>query len=264
MISPFWRKHAPTIDPARFRASPAFLCSEGFDHRAYYDGLLAQRGTRIILAALPDEDGAFGAEMVEHRGRVISRDLLDSATDLWFLSSAGLLEGTSYGTPRVLDVGIGYGRLAHRLKHVAPGACIVGVDEIDAARRACREYLEFRGILDVDVYETIEHVPSFMPTGAPPFDFAINCHAWSECTMGTVARQLGWLADHGVPRIMIVPHANPHRSPHLGLGVWSDEHGGGGGPSFAPILAALGYRLTARATDPAGVDRLLFTHVEFR
>lgn len=64
------------------------------------------------------EDGALGAHTVEVAGRTVSRDLLDSICEIYFLERpvAPLL----HRNMRVLDIGAGYGRLAHRMTEALP------------------------------------------------------------------------------------------------------------------------------------------------
>ena len=74
-----------------------------------------QERDRFGFLCAMHEDGAFGAETVEDptSGRLLSRDLLDSANELCFLEEQLRLSRWPAGT-RVLDVGAGYGRLVHR------------------------------------------------------------------------------------------------------------------------------------------------------
>ncbi len=78
------------------------------------------------------EDGAFGCWSFDVNGRVrYSRDLLDSVTQIYFLDRhLGVLERPSL---RVLDIGAGYGRLAHRMAQAVPNlvdyCCVDAVPE---------------------------------------------------------------------------------------------------------------------------------------
>ena len=65
-----------------------------------------------------NEDGAFGAHTFEVHGKVVSRDLLDSILEINFLERH---VGLSQRTVSILDIGAGYGRLAHRVVEAFPG-----------------------------------------------------------------------------------------------------------------------------------------------
>jgi len=264
MISPFWRRHVGTIDPERFRATPAYLCTDGYDHRKVFDWIFAHDNRRLFgaLKALGDEDGAFGAEIIRYRGCALSRDRLDTAIELWLLGE--WLGGEKIG--RVLDIGAGYGRLLSALHFVWRGVEALGIDPVRESREAARKYLAHPGTrasilspADLDTVEDILDAPA-------RFDLALNVHVWSECTLGEVLRWLGWLYDRRVPRIFVVPHTHPNRAPWENLGTWDEKDGGGGGAQYGAHLEAMGYELAhefAGAGCPDGVDRYLFTHPEF-
>ena len=62
------------------------------------------------------EDSFFGSFTVDYRGRKLSRDLLDSVCEISFVQR--MLNKCSVDGPiDVLDIGSGYGRLAHRLSN---------------------------------------------------------------------------------------------------------------------------------------------------
>ena len=79
-----------------------------------------------------EEDGAFGCWTFEYEGYgCYSRDLLESVNEMAFLDrSLGLSERTGF---RVLDIGAGYGRLAHRMTTALPGiadySCVDAIAE---------------------------------------------------------------------------------------------------------------------------------------
>ena len=89
------------------------------------------------------EDDLFGCQVTtlgEHR---MSRDLLDSLCEIAFLERmSGGLDGK-----RILDIGAGYGRLAHRLVCARPSiGRIPCADEIPESSFLCEFYLRFRGV----------------------------------------------------------------------------------------------------------------------
>ena len=67
---------------------------------------------RLGLLDKLSEDGCFGVHTYDINGRQISRDLLDSILELYFLEKHIGLSSAPNRT--ILDIGAGYGRLAHR------------------------------------------------------------------------------------------------------------------------------------------------------
>jgi 2-polyprenyl-3-methyl-5-hydroxy-6-metoxy-1,4-benzoquinol methylase len=65
-----------------------------------------------------EEDDDFGAEVFDFHGKVVSRDLLDSIIEINFLDRH--LGFSSRRAVNVLDIGAGYGRLAHRMATAFP------------------------------------------------------------------------------------------------------------------------------------------------
>lgn len=242
-ISPFWQRHAPTIDPERFRASPYFLDARGYDYGAALQAIVD--GPRAAWLGTMVEDGAFGAETISAGGFVddgdirVSRDLLDSILELSWLEQA-LGPDVPLWRSTVLDVGAGYGRFVHRLLEAFPLALAVCTDAVPAARQLCGEYLWRRNLATRSAVALPEALRSYAP-----FDLAVNIHSWSECAREAVEAWLDRLRDLEVPRIFIVPHNGT-------LGVWSDEFGGGCGPSYRDALEGRGYREIAHGIGPCG------------
>lgn len=248
MTSPFWQKHAETIDLDRFRASPQFLDCAGYDYGAVLADIQSSATSSKLLGAL-DEDGAFGCETVEIDGRIVSRDLLDSVTELAFLRD---MIGPAVERMTVLDIGAGYGRLAHRMRSAWPNTHYICTDFVFLSTLACEKYIQFRGLAKCEVWrpETLDLVPR-------PIDLAVNVHCWSECTADEVDHWITWLAARRVPLLYIVPH-NPT------LGVWDDAKGGGCGPSYRPLLERARYREFRRWRGPESRTHFLFELEETR
>jgi SAM-dependent methyltransferase len=231
--------HAATIDPNRFRAHNQYLEQAP----AYpYDALARFVETHWSwMIEMMNEDDAFGC--VTHRladGRVVSRDLLDSCCEIGFLHDIHAIEWRMPSTV-VLDIGAGYGRLAHRMLSVHPKtvANVVCTDAIEVSRKCCADYLTFR---KVEGSRWAVIVPELVPHMSR-VDLAVNIHSWSECSMAEVAGWLKVLAELNVPRLFIVPHEPT-------FGTYSHERGGGGGLSYLPEIARAGYRLAWKWEGP--------------
>jgi SAM-dependent methyltransferase len=191
---------------------------------------VAERDALGLLDRL-DEDGAFGCWTFEYPGRgPVSRDLLQSVNEISFLErELGLAARNGLS---VLDVGAGYGRLAHRMADALPNLedyCCV--DAVPQSTFLSEYYLRFRGCAPPARVVALDWVEELRP-GA--FDLAININSWSECTHAAVAWWVDQLVRLEVPRLLVVPN-----EPRELLALEAD----GSRPDFRPLLEAAGYRL---------------------
>jgi putative sugar O-methyltransferase len=219
--------HAATIDVGRFRGHDQYLEQRAdFPYRGVVDYLKVcgywERGHQVH-----HEDGAFQCVTAEVDGKVVSRDLLDSMCEIAFLERHMKLDRV-----RVLDIGAGYGRFAHRLLEAYPDAFVFCTDSIGISRLVCEKYLAYRKI------RRAMAIPPKAVTWMPPMDLAVNIHSWSECETDEVREWLKVLDVHKVPRLFIVPHDGGD------LMTW-------GGPSYKPELIAHGWELAEEWTGPA-------------
>lgn len=179
------------------------------------------------------EDGAFGAHSFALGGRAVSRDLLDSVAEIYFLHRHLGIAGKR--EMRVVDVGAGYGRLAHRmvsaLSNVTRYLC---TDAIPVSTFISEYYLRFRGIEDRARAVPVTEIESVL--GASPVDLAINIHSFSECRVPAVAWWLRVLRDHNVKHLMIVPNAMDHGGTRLLTSRRED---------LMPLLADFGFEILA-------------------
>lgn len=193
---------------------------------------VAERDERGLLERL-DEDGAFGCWTFDYPGHpTVSRDLLESVAELSFLERELGLSGRE--RVRVLDVGAGYGRLAHRMAgaydNLADYCC---VDAIPEATFLSEWYLRFRGVCPPARVVSLDRVAHDLGPG--DFDLAVNIHSFSECTYDAVAWWVDRLAALRVPSLLIVPNEGEDL-----LTLEADHER----RDFAPLLARAGYRRT--------------------
>ncbi len=112
------------IDLANFRADNAYLWqlrnvrARAGSRYLRYARYLHERDSQGLFDILT-EDGAFGAWTVRSRSLPpFSRDLLDSINELYFLDRTwALFDQPGFS---VVDIGAGYGRLAHRMAAAVP------------------------------------------------------------------------------------------------------------------------------------------------
>jgi hypothetical protein len=176
------------------------------------------------------EDGAFGCWTFSVPGQPLaSRDLLDSVNEISFLDRVwGVVERSAF---TVLDIGAGYGRLAHRLSAIAPGLtryyCTDGIAE---STFLCEYYLGFRGVENAEVVPADELGRLRTDT----IDLAVNIHSFSEMGLETVTAWFELLTRLRVPRLLIVPNDPDELLTYEADHTRSD---------FAPVIAAAGYEL---------------------
>lgn len=207
----------------------------GDERRKYYlfaryvEGLDARGLLRTLR-----EDGAFGCWTFEFESLpTISRDLLDSINELYFLHRhCGLLDRPGL---RVLDIGAGYGRLAHRMTAAADVARYYCADAVPESTFLCEFYLEHRGCQDRAVAVPLDQLEANLAGAA--IDLAVNIHSFSEMPFAAIEAWLRLVARREVPRLLIVPN------PAEGLVSYESD---GTRREFQSLLADLGYHLTVR------------------
>lgn len=171
--------------------------------RKYYLYLrdLAARDSRELLRKL-DEDGAFGCWTFDYAGwPKISRDLLDAINELYFLDRQ--LELFSHPEWTVLDIGAGYGRLAHRATRAVPGLSWLCTDAVPESTFLCEFYLQHRQCAGAEVIPLDELETRL---SSRRIDLAVNVHSFSEMSERAVTGWLDLLARYEVPRLFIVPN----------------------------------------------------------
>lgn len=189
---------------------------------------------RAGLLSRLKEDGAFGCFTFDHPVvGPVSRDLMDSVTELDFLHRhLGFLDRKDL---RVLDVGAGYGRMAHRTLAAMPDlASYTCVDAVPESTFLCEFYLRHRGLSKrVEVIPLDELEARFERR---TFDLAFNIHSFSECTYAAIEWWLQRLCTLGVLHLLIVPN-DPKR-------FLSTEHDRSN-RDYAPLLQSLGFHQVA-------------------
>ncbi len=182
-----------------------------------------------------EEDGLFGAVTFDIDGQVVSRDLLDSILELNFLHThLGVLDGR----PRtILDIGAGYGRLAHRLATVAPHVTYLCTDAVPTSTFLCEYYTGFRDLPNVEVIPLHELDTALE---GRQVDLALNVHSFSEMPYGAIEFWLGLVARLEIPDLFTVPNVENT------LISREDAHEANTGRDVEPLLAELGYEFTVR------------------
>src|SRR5512138_443853 len=126
-------------DPYVWQQSGPNMNEFGYVLATYYVRTIDTLG---LMDRLTDDDW-FGNFTLTIGGSIVSRDKLDSVLELHFLERH--LNLSAWPSPVILDVGAGYGRLAHRtceaLPHVSRYFC---VDAVAQSTFISEFYLKFR------------------------------------------------------------------------------------------------------------------------
>ena len=148
------------------------------------------------------EDGRFGAWTFEFGKRPsISRDLLDSVNEINYLDDQMGL--STIDGLRVLDIGAGYGRLAHRMSTALPNlAAYDCIDGVATSTFLCDYYVKYR-----ECPESVRVVP--LPeheTLGERYDVCVNVHSFSECSLEAIQWWLDRIAERDIGWLLIVPN----------------------------------------------------------
>ena len=217
----------------------AFLNPMAYALTMYY---VRARDT-LGLMDLLDEDEAYGACTFTIDGKVVSRDLLDSILEISFLERQ--LRVSRLPNLRVLDIGAGYGRLAHRMVTALPNVSRYWCTDAVALSTFLSEYyLKVRQVEDRAVVAPLDTIKRTLSTHL--VDLAVNIHSWSECTVAAINWWVSLLAAHQVRHVMIVPNAGAHGGERL---LTND------GQDMEAVLTRHGYRLVAK--EPKYLDPLV-------
>lgn len=210
------------------------------------------RDTRSLIEKL-GEDGLFGCWTYRFPGEPpCSRDLLDSVNELSFLDRH--LDLFARRRLRVLDIGAGYGRLAHRTAQALPDlADYCCVDAVAESTFLCEYYTRFRGVTPPVRVVPLPGVPQLSDG---EFDLVVNVHSFSECALASIDWWAAQLSRLHVPHLFLVPN-----EPSGFLSTEAD----GSRQDYRPAIEAAGYRLVADepAYDDPALRDLLDVHDRF-
>ena len=198
--------------------------------RMYLTLLDVESRDRLGLLKTLEEDGLFGAWTFSYGTRPpVSRDLLDSVNEINYLDARMKL--ASIDGLRVLDIGAGYGRLAHRMSSALPNlAAYDCIDGVATSTFLCDYYLAHR-----EVPGTVRVVRlDQWTTLADEYDVAVNVHSFSECSLETIRWWLERIAERNIEWLLIVPN-----TPDRLLSTELD----GSMLDFAPEVERAGYEL---------------------
>lgn len=239
-----WQNHQNNLPISDFRGDGAYLGTGALRDDMYLNMFnhVVSIDKKGYLDKLT-EDGAFGAQTYDflYKGQMktVSRDLLDSIMEFYFVENT-LNDAHS----RWLDIGAGYGRLAHRFNTLYPARHITCVDAVPVSTFLCEQYLKFRKCSNLVEVLPLSEIDTL---AAGEYRIASNIHSWSECSSAAINFWLGKLNEWDVKYLFLVPH-----DPRF---VCVEPDGKIG--NFEPLLAANGYKLKhSQPKYPRGVNGL--------
>jgi len=191
---------------------------------------------RMGLFSRLSEDELFGIYAFPfNNDGLVSRDLLDSIAEIYFLEDN--LQLSAGNRLRILDIGAGYGRFAHRMTTAFPETVdVFCVDAVAESTFLSQFYLQFRGVSDRAHVIPLDEINTQLD--GQPIDLATNIHSFSECTLSSVCGWLDLLRDHEVRYLMIVPNAEDNGGQRL-ITLEADHRR----IDYRPEIERRGYRL---------------------
>jgi len=228
-----WETWPDRVDLQNFRRDGDYLGqlenTDAAKYRKTFDYVAAADRCDYLIRFREDE--LFGVVSFEIGGRPITRDLLDSVLEISFLRRVlGLMRSDEV---KVLDVGAGYGRFAHRFTAAFPSSYVYCVDAVPQSTFLCEFYTQFREFSKRARAVSLGRLDE-IPAG---IDLAVNIHSWSECTLESINFWLDRIVALGTRYLFVVPHTAE------GLSMERDRSG----ICFWPTIEAHGFDLVTTA-----------------
>jgi hypothetical protein len=181
------------------------------------------------------EDNLFGAFAMELGSEVITRDRLDSVSQISFLRKEMNL---GHKSNVVLDIGSGYGRFAHRMAQCFPDSSVICTDAIPESLFLCEFYLKFRGINSNNAM--IIELPRLEETLATmSVDLAVAINSLSECSGAAITWWITLIRKYKIPYLLFIPHATANT--HGGRKLFSRELDTNSKMDIESLLGDFGY-----------------------
>jgi hypothetical protein len=154
------------------------------------------------------EDELFGLYAFNVDKKLISRDLLDSINEIYFLNRH-LNISSSDKNINILDIGAGYGRLAHRLLTAFPNHInYYCTDAVAVSTFISEYYMRFRRLDNRAKIIPLDKIENELDRKT--IDIAINIHSFSECKIEAIEWWLSLLERCRVNYLLIVPNTMDH------------------------------------------------------
>ena len=205
VLPPVWISHANyirNIFAMNFRGDNAYVwqCRLGDDKKIYteYYKKIKQIDKDSLLQKTK-EDGSYGCISFDIENIKISRDLLDSILEIYYLKSVF----PNLDKMNLLEIGAGYGRLCKRFLDCFPNSNYFITDAIAQSTYFSKIYLgkknEDKIINLFDVENKIKNLN---------IDIAVNIHSFPECNIADTEWWVKLLHTNKIKYIFYVPN-NP-------------------------------------------------------
>ena len=208
MSHSFWEDWSKSFNLTAFRGNLAYVSQHGTDINELTYLLTAtyvELNDKLKLLEILKEDELFGATNYKFTDNInVSRDLLDSILEINFLEN--IFELSVLDHPKLLDIGAGYGRLAHRLVTAIPNTTVYCTDAVPESTFICEYYLDFRGVKDRAITIPLNEIKEKLPK--LNIDIAMNVHSFSECTLEYIEWWLDIVRKNNIKYLFIVPHSS--------------------------------------------------------
>ncbi|ODS33254.1 MAG: hypothetical protein SCARUB_01645 [Candidatus Scalindua rubra] len=181
------------------------------------------------------EDDYFGIFTFLIDDQPISRDLLDSIIEIYFLEKH--LNISRWSNLKILDIGAGYGRLAHRMVNAFHNIdYYLCTDAVSISTFISEYYLRFRNVHDKAKVIPLYDIEDVLTNHS--VDIAINVHSFSECKVSAIDWWLTVLERNRIKYLMIVPNSLNHGRGKLLLTIDFQD--------FLDVVEWHGYKLIAK------------------
>jgi len=174
-----------------------------------------------------NEDESFGIETFKINNQIISRDLLDSVNEIIFIKKHILINETK--KINILDIGAGYGRLAHRvvetLTEVKKYYCTDAIAESTFISEYYIKYRKLQNKISVIPLHEVELLLEKLT-----IDLVINIHSFSEMDESFIKYWIKIISNKKIKYLFIIPNTK-------------DKLISYNGSNFQSIIESLGYKL---------------------
>jgi hypothetical protein len=210
--------HVTAEDLRHFRGADIYVWQSGglnygqMAHTLSYYYVLSR--DHLGLMKRLEEDSAFAVRQFEVANRRVSRDLLDSVLEINLLDrELGLSALPRFN---VLDIGAGYGRLAHRMAVAMPNlATHYCTDAVPESTFICGHYLAYRNVENKTKIVPLDEIEKTL--AETRIDVAVNIHSFSECSLEAIEWWAGLLVKNQVTWLVVCPNAKFDGGRFLGV-----------------------------------------------
>jgi putative sugar O-methyltransferase len=194
---------------------------------------------KLGLLHILRDDHLFGNYLISFNGgALVGRDLLDAVLEINFLNDQ--IDLASLSNPVILDIGAGYGRLAHRLVQAIPKLeAVLCTDAIPESTFLSEFYLKFRGCESKARVLPLDEVERELRNRR--IDIAVNVHSFGECPLQSIQWWLDLIRFNQIRYLFIVPNGEALES-------WETDNTR---INYLPLLLARGYKLVVKQPNYA-------------